>query len=82
MTPQEEHFGIDLTDEVVRGSIVTHLGQIIPPAPRPAPPPAPVAPSQAAADARKEEALAITIVRDHLHAYGDGARRLSPSTLW
>ncbi|GLB12546.1 hypothetical protein AtubIFM57258_010228 [Aspergillus tubingensis] len=41
MSPQEKSFGIDLADEVVRGSIVTHDGKIIPPAPRPVPPPAP-----------------------------------------
>ncbi|KAI0431962.1 NAD(P) transhydrogenase mitochondrial precursor [Xylaria sp. FL1042] len=41
MAPQDKSFGIDLTDEVVRGSIVTLNGQILPPAPRPAPPPAP-----------------------------------------
>lgn len=38
MTPQPNAFGVDLTDEVVRGAIVTQNGQIIPPAPRPAPP--------------------------------------------
>lgn len=41
MSPKEKSFGIDLADEVVRGSIVTHDGKIIPPAPRPVPPPAP-----------------------------------------
>lgn len=41
MSPQENHFGVDLDDEVVRGSIVTHKGEILPPAPRPAPPPTP-----------------------------------------
>lgn len=41
MSPQTNEFGIDLTDEVVRGAIVTQKGEIIPPAPRPAPPPAP-----------------------------------------
>ncbi|PYH97401.1 NAD(P) transhydrogenase [Aspergillus ellipticus CBS 707.79] len=40
MAPQEKSFGIDLSDEVVRGSIVTFNGEILPPAPRPAPPPA------------------------------------------
>lgn len=35
------NFGIDLNDEVVRGAIVTHNGEILPTAPRPAPPPAP-----------------------------------------
>ena len=39
MAPQENSFGVNLEDEVVRGSIVTHNGEIIPPAPRPAPPP-------------------------------------------
>lgn len=39
MAPKENSFGIDLEDEVVRGAIVTHNGEIIPPAPRPAPPP-------------------------------------------
>jgi NAD(P) transhydrogenase len=41
MAPKENSFGVDLEDEVVRGSIVTHKGEIIPPAPRPAPPPTP-----------------------------------------
>ncbi|KAJ9610398.1 hypothetical protein H2200_005175 [Cladophialophora chaetospira] len=41
MAPEEKSFGIDLKDEVVRGSIVAHNGEIIPPAPRPAPPPTP-----------------------------------------
>ena len=39
LAPKENHFGVDLSDEVVRGSIVTHHGEIVPPAPRPAPPP-------------------------------------------
>lgn len=38
MAPQEKSFGVDLTDEVVRGSIVTHNGEILPPVPRAAPP--------------------------------------------
>lgn len=41
MAPKDKTFGVDLSDEVVRGSIVTHDGEILPPAPRPAPPPAP-----------------------------------------
>jgi NAD(P) transhydrogenase len=45
LTPKEKEFGVDLTDEVVRGSIVTLKGDIIPPAPRPAPPPAPAKPA-------------------------------------
>ncbi|KAG5949105.1 hypothetical protein E4U53_006025 [Claviceps sorghi] len=39
MSPKDGEFGVDLSDEVVRGSIVTLNGQVIPPAPRPAPPP-------------------------------------------
>lgn len=49
MTPQEKEFGIDLSDEVVRGAIVSHKGEILPPAPRPAPPPAPAKPAAAEA---------------------------------
>lgn len=45
MSPKDGKFGIDLSDEVIRGSIVTQYGQIIPPAPRPAPPPAPAKPA-------------------------------------
>lgn len=58
MAPAEKEFGIDLNDEVVRGSIVVQKGEIIPPAPRPAPPPAPAAPSAAAA--KEEEVVALT----------------------
>jgi H+-translocating NAD(P) transhydrogenase len=47
MTPKDKAFGIDLSDEVVRGAIVTQDGQVIPPAPRPAPPPAPAQPAKA-----------------------------------
>lgn len=47
MTPQEKEFGIDLSDEVVRGAIVSLKGDILPPAPRPAPPPAPAKPAVA-----------------------------------
>ena len=43
ISTEDKSFGIDLNDEVVRGSIVTHRGEIIPTAPRPAPPPLPVA---------------------------------------
>ncbi|KAH9904977.1 NAD(P) transhydrogenase mitochondrial precursor [Xylariomycetidae sp. FL2044] len=56
MAPQEKAFGIDLSDEVVRGSIVTLNGEIVPPAPRPAPPPAP-APKAAV---KAEEVKALT----------------------
>lgn len=41
MSPADNHFGVDLSDEVVRGSIVTHRGKILPTAPRPLPPPPP-----------------------------------------
>ncbi|KAH7369388.1 NAD(P) transhydrogenase [Plectosphaerella cucumerina] len=41
IAPNDKEFGIDLSDEVVRGAIVTQNGRILPPAPRPAPPPAP-----------------------------------------
>ncbi|EJD02486.1 NAD transhydrogenase mitochondrial precursor [Fomitiporia mediterranea MF3/22] len=57
ISPQEKHFGVDLTDEVVRGSIVTYNGEILPVAPRPAPPPAPAPPTQTAKEA---ETKAIT----------------------
>ena len=45
MAPKDKEFGIDLSDEVVRGAIVTQKGEILPPAPRPAPPPAPAKPA-------------------------------------
>lgn len=47
MTPKDKEFGIDLSDEVVRGAIVTQDGNVLPPAPRPAPPPAPAQPAKA-----------------------------------
>lgn len=46
LAPKDNHFGVNLDDEVVRGCIVTHNGEIIPPAPRPAPPPAAAQPHQ------------------------------------
>lgn len=58
MAPEEKKFGVDPTDEVVRGSIVTENGEVLPPAPRPAPPPAP---APKTADLSKESAtLALT----------------------
>ena len=60
MAPQENHFGVDLTDEVVRGAIVTHNGEIVPPAPRPAPPPPATPSTQAAAGAKEAEVVALT----------------------
>ncbi|KIJ69313.1 hypothetical protein HYDPIDRAFT_145217 [Hydnomerulius pinastri MD-312] len=38
---ENNNYAIDLSDEVVRGSIVVHKGEQLPPVPRPAPPPAP-----------------------------------------
>ncbi|KAK7420211.1 hypothetical protein QQX98_002864 [Neonectria punicea] len=46
MAPRPGEFGIDLTDEVVRGAIVTQDGDILPPAPRPTPPPTPAKPAE------------------------------------
>jgi NAD(P) transhydrogenase len=60
MAPQDKSFGVDLSDEVVRGSIVTHNGEILPPAPRPIPPPAPKPADPTAMAKEKEAALALT----------------------
>ncbi|KAI0143126.1 NAD(P) transhydrogenase mitochondrial precursor [Xylariaceae sp. FL1272] len=57
MAPQDKSFGIDLSDEVVRGSIVTLNGEVLPPAPRPAPPPAP---APKAAPKAEEAVVALT----------------------
>nr|XP_036579228.1 NAD(P) transhydrogenase, mitochondrial [Colletotrichum truncatum]KAF6786714.1 NAD(P) transhydrogenase, mitochondrial [Colletotrichum truncatum] len=57
MSPKEKEFGIDLSDEVVRGAIVTQNGDILPPPPRKAPPPAP---AQAAPAAKEAEVVALT----------------------
>ncbi|KAL4789343.1 NAD(P) transhydrogenase beta subunit-domain-containing protein [Aspergillus venezuelensis] len=57
MAPQDKSFGIDLNDEVVRGSIVTHNGEILPPAPRPAPPPPPKVDAAAPSTVKAELAL-------------------------
>lgn len=51
MAPESKQFGIDLTDEVVRGSIVTKNGEILPVAPRPTPPPPPPKPKAEAVEA-------------------------------
>ncbi|KAK3325969.1 NAD(P) transhydrogenase beta subunit-domain-containing protein [Apodospora peruviana] len=59
MAPKEKEFGIDLTDEVVRGAIVTQKGDIIPLAPRPAPPPAPAGTASPSA-AKEAEVVAVT----------------------
>lgn len=57
MAPQDKSFGVDLSDEVVRGAIVTRNGEILPPAPRPAPPPAPAAKPAAKPE---EQVVALT----------------------
>lgn len=54
MAPEAKHYGVDPADEVVRGSIVTHNGEILPPAPRPAPPPPP--PEKTSTDVSNETA--------------------------
>lgn len=59
MSPEENSFGVDLKDEVVRGSIVTYKGDIVPTAPRPAPPPPPARPA-AVADANAAATVALT----------------------
>ncbi|EME40814.1 hypothetical protein DOTSEDRAFT_74397 [Dothistroma septosporum NZE10] len=56
MSPKEGHFGIDMNDEVVRRSIVTHEGELVPPLPPLPPPPAPaMKPVEV-----KEEVFALT----------------------
>lgn len=54
--PGNGQFGINLEDEVVRGSIVLHNGERIPPAPRPLPPPVVAPPSTP----KEAEVTAIT----------------------
>ncbi|KAK5117356.1 hypothetical protein LTR62_005973 [Meristemomyces frigidus] len=56
MSPKEGHFGIDLNDEVVRRSILTYNGELMPPLP-PITPPAPAAKP---AELAKEEVVALT----------------------
>lgn len=56
MAPQDNNFGVDLTDEVVRGAIVTHNGEILPTAPRPAPP----APKAVSGVKKEPEVVALT----------------------
>lgn len=50
-------YSVDLEDEVVRGAIVVHKGDVLPPAPRPLPPPV-TPPTPSAAE--KEASVAIT----------------------
>ncbi|GAB7362642.1 hypothetical protein MBLNU230_g2951t2 [Neophaeotheca triangularis] len=58
MSPKEKHFGVDMNDEVVRRSIVTHKGQLVPQLP-PLAPPAPPA-QKAAAESKEPEVVALT----------------------
>ena len=51
---EKDNFVVNLEDEVVRGSIVLHKGEVLPPAPMAVPPPA--APSPAATKVAEEEA--------------------------
>ncbi|KAG9231302.1 NAD(P) transhydrogenase, alpha chain [Amylocarpus encephaloides] len=60
MNPEENSFGVDMKDEVVRGSVVTYNGDIVPTAPRPAPPPTPAKSTQPNTDAAAQSTLAIT----------------------
>ncbi|KAK3678050.1 hypothetical protein LTR78_002145 [Recurvomyces mirabilis] len=57
MSPKEGHFGIDLNDEVVRRSIVTYNGVLMPALP-PVAPPAPAA--QPAEVSKEAEVVALT----------------------
>ncbi len=57
MAPKDKEFGIDLSDVVVRGAIVTQDGEVLPPAAPPAPPPAPAKPAEAEV---KPEPVALT----------------------
>ncbi|TKA65047.1 hypothetical protein B0A55_09119, partial [Friedmanniomyces simplex] len=57
MSPKEGHFGVDLNDEVVRRSIVTYNGELLPTLP-PLAPPAPAAPKAEAA--KQAEVVALT----------------------
>jgi len=57
MAPKDKSYGIDLKDEVVRASIVTLDGEVIPPAAPPAPP---AAPKQASQNAAAKEEVPLT----------------------
>lgn len=53
---EDGKFAINLEDEVVRGAIVIHKGELLPPAPRPVPPPVVAPPTPKP----EEEVTAIT----------------------
>ncbi|KAK5121425.1 hypothetical protein LTR85_005257 [Meristemomyces frigidus] len=58
ISPKEGHFGVDLNDEVVRRSMVTYNGELLPPLP-PVAPPASTTPKAAEAN-KATEAVALT----------------------
>ncbi|KAL2220356.1 putative nicotinamide nucleotide transhydrogenase [Thermoascus aurantiacus ATCC 26904] len=60
LSPKEKSFGIDLSDEIVRGSIVTLNGEILPPAPRPTPPATPAPAAQGAPGPKEASTVALT----------------------
>lgn len=73
MAPKEKEFGLDLSDEVVRGAIVTLDGEILPPAPRPAPPPTPAKPAPVALTTwqrKTREVAAVTTAMGGVMALG------------
>ncbi|KAF3906448.1 hypothetical protein ABW20_dc0105801 [Dactylellina cionopaga] len=57
MEGADKSFAVDLNDEVVRGSIVTQNGKILPTTPRPVPPPPPAKPK---VEASSTQTLEIT----------------------
>ncbi|KAL1963938.1 hypothetical protein VTN77DRAFT_7613 [Rasamsonia byssochlamydoides] len=59
LADKEKNFTVDLSDEVVRGSIVTLNGQILPPPPAPTPP-SPTTATQKASSAKETETVALT----------------------
>ncbi|KAH9946124.1 PNTB-domain-containing protein [Epithele typhae] len=53
----DNRFNVNLEDEVVRGAIVVHNGNLLPPAPRPAPPPVAAPSATQAAEVIESKAL-------------------------
>lgn len=60
LADKEKNFAIDLSDEVVRGSIVTLNGEILPPAAPPTPSPTPTAAAAKTPSAKEAESTALT----------------------
>lgn len=67
---QQDHYHIDLNDEVVRGSIILNKGELMWPPPKVADP-SPVAQTKAAAkpDAKKEELKKVLTDQDYFRKY-------------